>query len=133
MKTLAPLFALVLGVTLLASPAWAADTRDAAGKVYVVKDAYGQLVGTASKVLENYRGSADFVVLSLDPGRFNGSDVLVPFSALSLQRDKALVVNLSPELLAQAPAFDPSEVYNIKALDEVYRFYGMNPPWSEEE
>lgn len=102
------------------------------GKTFLVKDPQGRVLGTASQVLENSLGNPDFVIVSLDREKFHRSEILVPFSSISRDTARSIVVNLPPDVLAQAPAFKSSVLDDVRSLDNIYEFYGMTPPWSEE-
>ncbi len=98
-------------------------------KAFLVKDAQGHLIGTASKVLENIAGNADFLIISLEnvPKR----EILVPFSAISVSENETIIVNLTPETLAKAPTYDRFEMSDLRSVNKLYLYYGMTPPWNE--
>lgn len=70
---------------------------------------------------------------SVTPG-YEDRVVAIPFQAMSLNpATNALMVNLAPEQVAQAPSFSKSEIANINrtAETQVYQYYGLTPYWEE--
>ncbi len=58
----------------------------------------------------------------------------VPFTAFSRKDDKTLMLDISKERLAQAPTFDKNswpDMTDRKWSEDVYRYYGQKPSWSE--
>jgi sporulation protein YlmC with PRC-barrel domain len=82
-------------------------------------------------VIDSKDGRVGFLVLDRVPGR--GSQVAVPFGELS-RSGHAFVLDTTEERLAAAPSFNPySDMNNRKWAENVYRFFGVQPYWTEEE
>ncbi len=108
--------------------------QESSAKTFVVKDLEGNYLGTASKVLENQFGFADFVIVSLDAEKFHRNEVVVPLSAIVVGDDgSSLILNLSGQALTQAPEFKEMEMENLEYWKSIYNFYGMTSPWSEKK
>ena len=68
---------------------------------------------------------------------FPGRVVAVPFSALTITKTKSqeiqVVLNVDKEKFYTAPNFSAKNLDNRKWAAEVYRFFGQQPYWIEEE
>jgi sporulation protein YlmC with PRC-barrel domain len=74
-------------------------------------------------------GRVDFLVLDRVQGR--GDEVAVPFSELSMS-GHTFVLGTTGERLATAPSFDQySDLNNLKWAEDVYRYFGVRPYWTE--
>jgi hypothetical protein len=114
--------------------------------------AYGskELVGSTVKALDGEElgrisdleiDSQGHVVLALILP--NGSDgslgkpVAVPFSALTVSGAKSrqiqVTLNAAKENFYAAPSFDPKDLDNPQWVAGLYRFFGQQPYWTEEE
>jgi len=61
-----------------------------------------------------------------------GKLVAVPFSALGFDpMGKYMVLNATKEKLDSAPEFKASELSNQTWAEDVYRFFGLQPYWTE--
>jgi sporulation protein YlmC with PRC-barrel domain len=99
-----------------------------------VRNPQGQILGRISDLIVDSQGSVDLVVLSHGGFlRIGEKETAVPFSALRYDRtDRRLILDVSREKLAAAPAFKKSELSDPRAED-IYRYFGLEPSWSEEE
>ncbi|HSR11578.1 MAG TPA: hypothetical protein VLS90_09020 [Thermodesulfobacteriota bacterium] len=95
-----------------------------------MKNIHGDVIGTAVTVLENYLGHPDFVIVTLDEN-FGKRDIVVPFSGIVVGGDGSIGIPLHREVLARAPAFNRSQLNDLRALSRLYRHYGMAPPWTD--
>jgi sporulation protein YlmC with PRC-barrel domain len=66
--------------------------------------------------------------------RVIGEDsVAVPFSALGFDsKEKQLVIDISWERFRSAPRFSKNELMDRHREEEVYRYFGQQPYWTEE-
>ncbi len=108
-----------------------ADDHEAGGKIFLVRGSQGDYLGTAGKVLLNPLGKPDFVIVSLDGAEYGMKQIIVPFSAVSVENDDTIVLKIGNEVLAEAPEYARPELEDAVFFEEVYRFYGMTPPWTE--
>lgn len=144
MKTMS-LYAVIiaLGLGLVAANVLAAGPMTQSwGKAYsfdqingmVVKNQRGEELGRIHDIVIDSQGHVPFAVLS--HGRYwgiGGKLVAVPFSALNFdQMEKYLVLNATNEKLDSAPAFRVGDLSNEKWAEDVYRFFGQQPYWTEE-
>jgi ribosomal 30S subunit maturation factor RimM len=98
-----------------------------------VKNQQGEELGKISDMVIGSEGHMYFAILS--HGGFwgvGGKLVAVPFSALNFdQAKKNFVLNATKEMLDSAPAFKLSDLSNKKWVEDVYRFFGQRPYWTE--
>jgi sporulation protein YlmC with PRC-barrel domain len=81
-------------------------------------------------VIDSTDGRIAFLVLDRVPGRGN-LEVAVPFGELSM-KGNTFVLNTTGEKLGTAPSFDQySDMNNLKWAENVYRFFGQQPYWTE--
>jgi sporulation protein YlmC with PRC-barrel domain len=84
-------------------------------------------------VIDSSDGRIPLLVLYNVPGR-ESSLVAVPFSALSTRSENVFVLNTDREKLALAPSFSASgDLNNARWAGDVYRYFGLQPYWSEQE
>jgi len=72
-----------------------------------------------------------YLVLS-DVGEKEGKMVAVPFKELSKESGDTFTIHVTKEKLLDSPAFTWSDVSNRKYAENVFRYYGLQPYWSEE-
>jgi sporulation protein YlmC with PRC-barrel domain len=92
----------------------------------------GEAVGQINDfVIDSSDGRIVFLVLYNVAGR--GDDlVAIPFGTFSGRGEKAFVIDTRKEQLASAPAFNEfSDLRNPRWAGNVYRYFGLNPYWSE--
>ena len=66
--------------------------------------------------------------------RIGEKETAVPFSALRYdQTDKRLLLDISKEKLADAPTFNLTDLSDQKRAEDIYRYFGLQPYWSEGE
>jgi sporulation protein YlmC with PRC-barrel domain len=97
-----------------------------------VQGFYGEGAGRVDDfVIDSSNGRIAFVGLSNVEGRGDAM-VAVPFSALSRTEDQAFALDFGRDRLAAAPGFhDYAEVGNRTWAEDSYRFYGIQPYWTE--
>jgi hypothetical protein len=81
------------------------------------------------------QGRVDLVVLSHGGFlRIGEKATAVPFSALRYdQTDKRLILDITKEQLASAPTFKMADLSDQKRAEDIYRYFGQQPYWSEGE
>ena len=61
-----------------------------------------------------------------------GKPVAIPFSALSFEQAGGyFVLDISRDRLESAPEFDRSRFTSSRWAEDVYRFFGLQPYWTE--
>lgn len=81
-------------------------------------------------VIDSTNGRIAFLVVDRVPGRGN-LEVSVPFGEMSM-KDNAFGLNTTGKKLGSAPSFDQySDMNNLKWAENVYRFFGQQPYWTE--
>ena len=80
-------------------------------------------------VIDSSDGRIAFLVLSDFPGRPT-TFIAVPFAALSIG-ENGFVLNATNDQLAFAVGFDESELNNMRWAENVYRYFGQEPYWTE--
>jgi sporulation protein YlmC with PRC-barrel domain len=84
-------------------------------------------------VIDSSDGRIAFLVLYDVPGR-ETSLIAVPFSTLSIRGENGFVLNTTRERLALAFDFDASgDLNNPRWAGDVYRYFGVEPYWTERE
>ena len=108
----------------------------------MVKDPTGESVGTIRDFVLDSNGHIDFVILSHYLDDFNSEyipyypippeTVAVPFSAITIKPDeKIAALKFSGSKLDFAPTFAKSDLNNRKWAENDYRYYGLQPYWTE--
>ena len=65
--------------------------------------------------------------------RINEKETAVPFSVLKYDPiAQHLILDVSKEKLAAAPAFKMSDLSAQGGIEDIYRYFGQEPSWSEE-
>jgi len=99
-----------------------------------VKNLQGDVLGRIVDLIVDSEGKIALAVLS--HGGFLGINVketAVPFGALKYDPNaKQLILDISKEKLAAAPAFTMSELSNQREAEDIYRYFGEQPYWSED-
>jgi hypothetical protein len=101
-----------------------------------VKNLQEEELGVIKDLVPDSIGKITFAILFL--GGVSGvgeKEVAVPFKALTYREDtRDFTLNVNKERLAIAPEFKRGTDLNDHiAGNEIYRFYGIAPPWGEEE
>ncbi len=98
-----------------------------------VKNPGGEILGSIRDFISDQGGHVIFAVLNHE-----GKDLAIPYSALSISGTKAgemsAVLNVDKEKLEGAPEFDRAKAMtDRKWAENVYRYFGQQPYWTEEE
>jgi len=84
-------------------------------------------------VIDSSDGHIAFLVLYDVPGR-ESSLIAVPFSTLSIRGENDFVLNTTRDRLALSYDFDASgDLSNPRWAGDVYRYFGVQPYWTEKE
>jgi len=59
--------------------------------------------------------------------------VAVPFGSLAMKDNHAFTINLTDHMLAEAPVFGDRDKIDLKWASNVYKYFGVQPYWTEEE
>ena len=98
-----------------------------------VKNQQGEEMGKINDLVIDSQGHVPLALLT--HGGFwgmGGKLVAVPLSALNFdQKGKDIVLNSTQEKLDSAPAFKMSDLSHKEWPQEIYRFFGQNPYWTE--
>jgi sporulation protein YlmC with PRC-barrel domain len=99
-----------------------------------VTNTAGIYLGTVKDFVSDH-GRISFVILS--HGGFLGLGeklVAIPYGALTFEsKDRIFTVNISKESFEAAPAFDRTFLADRSWAADVYRYFGQQPYWTEEE
>jgi len=100
-----------------------------------VRNPQGDLLGRISDLVVDSEGRVALAVLSHGGFlRIHEKETAIPFGALKYDPNaKQLILGISKEKLAAAPAFKMSELSAPGGGEYIYRFFGQQPYWSEEE
>ncbi len=100
-----------------------------------VSDPKGEYLGRVSDFVVDSQGQVIFVVVSHGGFlRIGEKEVAVPFSSFTYDRQKShFVLDITRDKLDTAPAFTKRELYNEKWAEDVYRYFGRAPYWTEGE
>ncbi len=98
-----------------------------------VKNLQGDYLGKITDLVVDPQGRVAFAVLShgglLGMG---GTTVAIPFEALTFdQMDRHFALDITRERLNSAPAFSMRDLTNEKWAEDVYRYFGRQPYWTE--
>ena len=98
-----------------------------------VKNLQGEELGRIHDFVIDSNGRIAFGILAY--GGFMGMGekfVAIPFNALTYDRvQKHLVLDISKEKLESAPSFERSELLNPKWAEDTYKYFGLQPYWTE--
>ena len=95
-----------------------------------VRNPAGEMLGTITDFVIDSKGR---MVLAILAREFLSEYVAVPFSALSLNPEKTIfVLNTTPDELEFAPAFSIKAAKDNRWAEDVYRYFGQQPYWTEE-
>jgi hypothetical protein len=100
-----------------------------------VKNTEGAHLGTVKDFVSDSEGRVSFAVVS--QGGFLGfgeKKVAIPYSALSYDKEKQyFTCAISKDRFANAPEFkDEAMLQDRSFAEEVYRYFGQQPYWTEE-
>lgn len=101
----------------------------------MVKSAEGEDLGSVKDFCWDPEGRVSFAIVSHGGilGFFE-KEVAVPYSALTYDREKQhFTTSISKDRFANAPAIEDEAKLNDRSFaDEVYRYFGQQPYWTEE-
>jgi len=97
-----------------------------------VKNLKGEDLGTITDVVMGPEGRVAFAILTYWISDDTQRRIAVPLGALSCQEQKC-VLNASKDKLASEPAYGSEDELNEpKVAGDVYRYFGIQPYWTEE-
>jgi len=100
-----------------------------------VQNLQGRYIGLVSNFVVDSEGHVSLAIIDRSSMKANEPEklVAVPFDALSWKsKGDYFVLNISRLVLAQAPAFNKAkDVSNPAFTEEMYRFFGLQPYWTE--
>jgi hypothetical protein len=101
----------------------------------MVKNPEGEFVGTVTNALVDPSGNLAFIILSVD-GKTGQEkkEIAVPVGTFAYDRENRVVVmDVDREKLSLAPEFVLSDLNHPTFAENVYRFFGLMPSWTEGE
>ena len=142
----------IFAVVLLLSLGFAANSHAGSSSIQIGFTEYdatkllGSMVTTLDgeelgRILDLEINSQGHVVFALivqnGLDEFAGRLVVVPFSALTIAETESqpilIVLNVDKEKFYTAPSFDTKYLDNLQWAIGLYRFFGQQPYWAEEE
>jgi sporulation protein YlmC with PRC-barrel domain len=135
MVTIALVLALIFGYAVAKSMAESCEIKDLVGTS--VKNPQGEDLGVIIDFVKDSNDRAVFAILVYGDheayGDF-GRQVAIPFGALSCM-EQSCILNASKDRLDSAPTFVWKDdlAPEKKLAEDVYRHFGMQPYWTEEE
>ncbi|MFA5516983.1 MAG: PRC-barrel domain-containing protein [Desulfuromonadales bacterium] len=95
---------------------------------FSVQTAQGEKLGKVDKVvLDLQQGQIGYVIVSATEGQ---DKYIIPWKALKAQpQEQALVLNISADMLKQAPKGDIQQVLNKDQGRQIHQYYGVAPYW----
>ncbi len=95
-----------------------------------VRNPAGDMLGTITDFVIDSKGHVVFGILTRD---VLSEYIAIPFSALSLKpEENVFVLNITPDELESAPAFSQKAAMDSRWTEDVYRYFGQQPYWTEE-
>jgi hypothetical protein len=64
------------------------------------------------------------VIVSLEQGEYGAKQIIILFSAVSVEGKDSIILNFEREVLGEAPAYTGSEVNDAAFFEGVYRSTG---------
>ena len=103
-----------------------------------VENPIGEVVGSIDDFVIDSNGYIDFVILTYNfPSEYapvRPRSIAVPFSEITVKPNgKVAVLKFSGWKLELAPKFTKSDMNNRKWVRNDYRYFGLRPPWTEQE
>ena len=83
-------------------------------------------------IIDSSNGHIPLLILSDIKGRVDDL-VAVPFETMKRTGEDQFAVNITENKLVSAPSFHKSDIDNSRYADHVYRFFGLQPYWTEGE
>ena len=95
-----------------------------------VRNLAGDMLGTITDFVIDSKGRVVFGILTRD---FVSAYIAIPFSALSLEPEKnVFVLDTTLDELKSAPPFSKKTAMGNRWTEDVYRYFGQQPYWTEE-
>jgi sporulation protein YlmC with PRC-barrel domain len=93
----------------------------------------GDYLGRVSDFVIDSQGHVTFAVVSHGGFlRIREKDVAVPYGSFSYDRQKGhFVLDVTQDKLDMAPTFVKRDLYHEKWAEDVYRYFGQAPYWTE--
>ena len=100
-----------------------------------VHNPQGEYLGRIGDFVYDAEGHVDFAILSVGGfWRIGGKRIAVPFAALSYDsQNRHFILDTTAERLESAPRYDSKALGDRKWADQVYRYFGLQPYWTEGE
>jgi len=100
----------------------------------VVRSPQGEYIGRISDFVFDSDGHVTFAILAHGGvWRFGGKQIAIPYKAFSYDsKDRYFVLDVTRERLEAAPSFDRKALGDRKWAEDVYRYFGQQPYWTEE-
>lgn len=136
----------LLSLGLAASVSYAAGTTGKGGVRTLdsldligvpVRNPQGEFLGLVTKVMIDSTGHAFAVVNHGDYDLYGpgGVNTPIPIAALRISETKSgkekIVLNTDTEHLDFAPYLDPTQSNDRQYEANIYRYFGLQPPWAE--
>lgn len=98
-----------------------------------VRNSQGEYLGRVKDFVFDPNGRVTFAIVSYGTfWRFTEKSIAVPFEALTYNRiGRNLMVNMSKEKFESAPRFTADYLSNQQKAEDVYRYFGLQPYWTE--
>ncbi len=99
-----------------------------------VRNSQGEYLGRVKNFVFDPNGRVTFAIISHETfWRFTEKSIAVPFEALSINPiGRGLTLNISKEKFESAPKFTAEDLVNRQRAGEIYKYYGLQPYWTEE-
>ena len=99
-----------------------------------VKNLQGDVLGRITDLIVDSEGGLLWLFfLMVGFWGINEKETAIPFSALKYDPNaKHLILDISKEKLAAAPAFTMSDLSTQREAEDIYGYFGQQPYWSEE-
>jgi len=137
-------FASLLSAAYVASNSLAIDSREKGGFVTFnmcgvpLKNADGEFLGSISDIVLDKRDLHAFALVNIGSHEEYGESeglTLIPMVVLKISEMKSgrlnVVLNSTETNLEYAPDFDATKIDNPQYETEIYRYYGVQPYWTE--
>ncbi len=112
------------------------DSRDLIGTP--VRDSSGEVIGLTNSLVLDLKGHAFAIINhgSYEEYGEGGRFTPVPLEALQVSRsisgDNYITLAMNEKELESAPFFDPTETQDRQYEANIYRYFGIQPYWTEE-
>jgi hypothetical protein len=103
-----------------------------------VKNRSGEFLGSVRDMMMGDTGRGVFAITDIGSHHKyskNGGLTAIPVAALKVSETKSgkvyLVLNSTETKLEYAPIFDPAKIDNPQYVADIYKYYGIQPSWTE--